>query len=64
MSEKGIEIIIRPDGSTNIDMIGYSDSTCTKDAQPFLDALGGKITRKAKEGITQKNKNNIQQKRG
>jgi len=64
MSEKGMEIVIRPDGETNIDMIGYSDGTCEQHAQPFVDALGGKVTREAKEGITQKNKNNVQQKRG
>ena len=64
MSEKGIEVTIRPDGSTDFDMVGYTDNTCSKDVEKFLDILGGKVERKAKEGISQKNKNNVQQKRG
>jgi len=64
MSEQSIEITIRPDGSTDFDMIGYSDNTCSKDVEKFLNVLGGKSERTSKEGVSQKNKNNVQQKRG
>ncbi len=41
--EKQVEIKVKPDGSINIELIGFEGDGCAKTAQRFIDALGKSV---------------------
>ena len=63
MANEEMEIVIKNDGTVDIDMIGYHGKGCAKEITELLDAVGGKSKKKQKEEFYQKDKVQIQQKR-
>ena len=41
--EKQVEIKVKPDGSINIELIGFEGEGCSKTAQRFIEALGKSV---------------------
>jgi len=44
MAKGTIEIEIAPDGSVEIDAVGFKGADCEKATKAYEDALGGKVT--------------------
>ena len=40
---KGLEIVVRPDGSVQIEGTGYAGAECEKATRPFREVLGGEV---------------------
>jgi len=63
MKNKEMEIVVKPDGTVDIDMIGYQGKGCSEEIIKLLDAVGGKSKKKQKSEFYQKEKVQVQQKR-
>lgn len=63
MKEENVQFTIKPDGTIEVDQIGYKGKSCVGDIDNILNALGKEKTKKQKEEFYQKEKTKLNVKR-